>query len=149
MLIDLDRFKARNPLLDLTFYAALLTTLAMLVPLIERAWREKALDAADIGASVAPLTAWLVLHGYVRGKGVEAAGVAQAAAATAPTPFVITTPAPLTQQEHDELAEQVRAAYAPSPTSNPPAEPEGLAEQAEPSDTLLDGETVIDNSPEA
>lgn len=80
---DLDRFKAKPPLRDLSFWLAVLTALPLLVPLVIDAWRTRTVpDAGALTVAVAPITAWLVLHGYVRGKGVRAAG--EYAAAIAP-----------------------------------------------------------------
>lgn len=72
---DLDRFKAKPPWADLSFWLAVLTSVPMLIPLVLDAWHSRAVpDTGALAAAVAPITAWLLLHGYVRGKGVRAAG---------------------------------------------------------------------------
>lgn len=81
MTIDLDRFKALKPWRDITFYVALLATLPVLVPLVMAAWESRIFPTgAQLGAAVAPITAWLVMHGIIRYGSVRAAGDATAAA---------------------------------------------------------------------
>lgn len=80
MEIDIDCFKAKNPLLDLTFYVALAITLSLLIPEVLDEWNNRKFDAKALGIALGPFVGWLISHGYVRGKGVEAYGVARAAA---------------------------------------------------------------------
>ena len=77
--IDVDRFKVKPPWRDVSFYVALVWSLALLGAIMfpdAAAW----VDAHRVAlvAAVAPVVTWLLLHGYIRGKGVEALGAAVA-----------------------------------------------------------------------
>lgn len=80
--LDIDKFKVRPPWRDLSFWLAVLTSLPLLIPVVVDSWRARRVpDTALVLAGIAPITAWLLLHGYVRGEGVRAAGEATAALA--------------------------------------------------------------------
>lgn len=80
--IDLDRFKALHPWRDFTFWVAALTSLAMLLPVLDEAWRSRAFPTgAQLAAATSPLSAWLLGNGILRYGSVRAAGTAAAAVA--------------------------------------------------------------------
>jgi hypothetical protein len=62
--IDLDKFKAAKPWRDFTFWVALLTSLAMLLPVLDEAWRSRAFPTGgQLAAATSPLSAWLLGNG--------------------------------------------------------------------------------------
>jgi hypothetical protein len=61
--IHLSRFKVRNPLADPAFYTAIGTAVALYH------------ESSNPWAAAASVAAWLMAHGYMRGKAVEAAGM--------------------------------------------------------------------------
>lgn len=80
MHVDVDAFRAKRPWADITFYAALLSSLAMLLPLLVDAWGSATFPTgAQLGGAGLPLTAWLTMHGYLRTGAVKALGEAVAA----------------------------------------------------------------------
>lgn len=74
-------FSAKHPLRDPSFYAALLTSLGLLLPELVSEWHTRRVNAGALAAGVAPITAWLGVHGYARGKGAESLGAVLAAIA--------------------------------------------------------------------
>jgi hypothetical protein len=80
--IDLDKFKAAKPWRDFTFWVALLTSLAMLLPVLDEAWRSRAFPTGgQLAAATSPLSAWLLGNGMLRYGSVRAAGATAAAVA--------------------------------------------------------------------
>jgi hypothetical protein len=80
--LDLDKFKAAKPWRDFTFYVAAITSLAMLLPVLDEAWRSRAFPTgSQLAAATSPLSAWLFGNGILRYGSVRAAGTAAAAAA--------------------------------------------------------------------
>lgn len=78
--IDLDKFKAAKPWRDFTFWVAALTSMAMLLPVLDEAWRSRKFPTgAQLAAATSPLTAWLLGNGILRYGSVRAAGAAAAA----------------------------------------------------------------------
>lgn len=102
MLIDLDKFKAKPPTRDITFWVALAPVLLVLVPSDVRDWLAAHWKA--VAAASGPLMVWLGAHGYLRGQGAGAAGeVAKSH----------TVMNPLTGVDFDAEAEaEAQAAYA-------------------------------------
>ncbi len=68
--VDVDRFRALPPWRDPDFYIALAATVLALAPTDVRDW------IAAHPLAVAPIVAYLLAKGYVRGEGAKALGIA-------------------------------------------------------------------------
>lgn len=96
--LDLNRFKARPPLKDVSFYVALFASTAILLPLLEQLYRERSMSVAEAiiaAAGALPISVYLRQHGYLRAAGVSAAGVAAGRAAFVAGPVTL---------DHEEIA---------------------------------------------
>jgi hypothetical protein len=99
---DCDTFKAKNPLRDISFWVAVITSIPLLIPVVQDAWANRRVDTTSVGLAIAPITAWLVAHGYVRGQGAAAYGKAAAVALEHPVSMAYAA-----QVRLDESDEQV------------------------------------------
>lgn len=69
MTFDIEKLKAKPPLRDLTFYVAVLSSIILTI-----VDTKDGLTQSSLIADAGPITAWLVTHGYIRGKAIAATG---------------------------------------------------------------------------
>lgn len=82
MQLDLDKFKASPPWKQASFWTALAASVLVMAPVVQQMWDGDRVALAEALLALAgslPITAWMIAQGYVRGRGVAAAGVAAAA----------------------------------------------------------------------
>lgn len=76
--IDVQRFKVLDPIKDVSFWAAIVFSLTGLMNIFS----DNSISTGEVLAALAPITAWLTLHGVIRSVGVAAYGKARAAEVT-------------------------------------------------------------------